>query len=277
MPAQIVMLKSGRTAPRKGKKARKSKATMKLAPSGSGLSFSRTPVRAHEIISPRFRTNLMFEFVGNTEAVMSAQSVEFEIAGNGVYQPGAASGLNSFEATGSAPACNGATNGAGLTLTNAAGFANCIKLYNAYRVYGSRIIIMARPLSAGTELAPVAQTLRMIVVPFVGASASVPRASPESALVQPFGKETVLCAANTNRYNTLTNTISTSTIYGVNPRAVEDEDEFAAIAGLLPPNLWGWSVWFEPIDGLQPQLAVSVKVFYDVEFFNKNAITEANS
>lgn len=279
MPSQFAMLKSGRTAPRKGRKSRKSKSTMKLAPSGSGLSFSRTPVRAHEIISPRFRTNLMFEFVGNTEGVGSAQSIEFELAGNGVYLPGAVSGLNSFEATGTAPACNGVTNGAGLTATNAAGYANCVKLYNAYRVYGSRIQIMARPLSAGSEMAPVAQTLRMIVVPTVGFSAAVVRASPEQALVQPFGKETIICAANTNRYNSLTHTMSTSTIYGVNPRAVCDEDDFAAIAGLIPPasNLWAWCIWFEPIDGSPPQLAVSVKVFYDIEFFSKNLVTEGNS
>lgn len=269
------------TAPKskKGKRARKQKATMKLAPSGSGLSFSRTPVRAHEIISPRFRTNLMFEFVGNTEGVGSAQAIEFELAGNAVYLPGSVATMNSFEATGTAPACNGVTNGSGLTLTNAAGFANCIKLYNAYRVYASKINIMSRPLNAGSEMAPVSQTYRMIVTPFVGFSAAVVRASPESALVQPFGKETIVSNVNTNRYNTISHSMSTATIYGVNPNAVRDEDDFAAISGLIPPasNLWGWAVWFEPVDGSQPQVVVSVKVFYDIEFFNKNAITEGNS
>lgn len=257
-------------------KSRKGKATMKLAPSGSGLMLSRTPVRSHELIAPRFRTNMLFEFAGNNNTSTAAAPIQFEIAGNSVYLPGSVTPYRSFETSGSAPDCTGTTLGLGLGATNAAGFANLIKLYNSYRVYGSRIVLCVRP-STGNILVAAAESARLIVVPFVADSASVFRSTPEKALIQPFGKEIQVSAVNTDRYNTISHTMATHTIYGTSMQSVRDEDSFAALANVYPVNGFGWCVWYEPIDGNQPIMVITAKVFYDVEFFNKNVITEGNS
>jgi len=213
-----------------------------------GLSFSRTPVASHEVIAPRYRTNLMFEFCGNTNSNISTAPIEFEVAGNGVYLPGSVSPYLGFEGTTGPHAALGDSLGLGLEFTNAAGYANLTKLYNAYRVYGSRIVMVVRPSDAGEVPSTNA---RLIVVPFTAFSAAVFRSTPEQALTQPFGKSTLVSVANTNRYNMITHTMATHTIYGTSLQSVRDEDEFAAIAGLSPPNNWGWSIWYQQLDGLQ--------------------------
>jgi hypothetical protein len=262
------MRKRVRTARGKGKKMMKE--------GSSGLMLSRTPMRSHELIAPRYRTSMLFEFAGNNNASTTASPVHFEISGNSVYLPGSVTPYEGFEATGAAPAANGTTLGLGLGATNAAGFANLVKLYNSYRVYGSRIILCLRP-STGAAVVSAAQSARCVLVPFVADSASVFRTTPERALVQPFGKELQISAVNTDRYNTISHTIATHTIYGTSMQAVRDEDSFAALANLYPANGFGWSCWYEPIDGNTTNFVITAKVFYDVEFFNKNAITEGNS
>jgi len=214
---------------------------------------------------------MLFEFVGNTSAQTSAGPTQFELAGNFVYRPGSNATFNKYEATGSPPAPSGLALGLGLSNQNTAGFTNLITLYQAARVYGSRIEVTVTPISSPV-LTGVA---RLVVTPFPITAAAVVRLTPETALVQPFGKEALITNANYSKMNTVSHSMFTHTVFGVSPQAVRDEDSFSTLEGVnIPVNAWGWAIWYEPMDGANAQYAISVKVFYDIEWFNKNLVKE---
>jgi len=200
-----------------------------------------------------------------------AGPTQFELAGNFVYRPGQNATYNQFVATGPPPSPDGNALGLGLSNINAAGFNNILPLYQAARVYGSRIVVTVNPISSTIN----SSIARLVITPFPITASTVVRLSPETALIQPFGKEALITFANYSRMNTVTHSMTTATIFGVSSTAVRDEDSFSTLEGVnIPVNSWVWAIWYEPIDGLPAQYAISVKVFYDIEWFNKNLVKE---
>lgn len=177
----------------------------------------------------RYTTNIVL--TSTTGAV-----AYYDFRGNGPYDPDATS-------TGGQPA----------------NYDDLALHYDFYRVYGSRISVIACHGSNSNVPGQLA------LFPNDG---HVPTRSPLSYAAQPFALIGVV--SNTSNPLTLTSRMTTSRIMGQSAVQVAASEELAAAVTTVPTQQWTWSMAWQPIDQSSTLIAQTVVVLdYDVEFYER--------
>jgi hypothetical protein len=141
-------------------------------------------------------------------------------------------------------------------------------LYNRYRCYGSAIKVSLIPFSAGTQInTPVG----VILVPTAQSLAS---SSYEDAAGLPRAQNKISTGNMDYKNQTLVASHSVSEILGV--KDVEGSDRLQALVTASPSEQCLWGIVARTIDGITvSDLAISVRITYDVEFFDRQIASQS--
>jgi hypothetical protein len=141
-------------------------------------------------------------------------------------------------------------------------------LYNRYRCYGSAIKVTLIPFNAGSQInVPVA----VVLVP---TALSLASSSYEDAAGLPRAQNRISTGNMDYKNQTLVASHSISEILGV--KDVEGADRLQALITASPAEQALWAIVARTVDGVTAtSLAVSVRITYDVEFFDRQIATQS--
>lgn len=150
------------------------------------------------------------------------------------------------------------------------GYDQWTTMYNKYRVLGSSIRVVPGWGSTGFTGTTASNDIGVVVVP------KVENATPTGEILeQPYARSKTGSHYADNMV--VKHYMSTAKMVGVDRRAVQSEDNFAAAYNANPTDVWFWFIYvFPPSVGTDTiYLATNIKLTYYVEFFSR--VTESQS
>lgn len=209
--------------------------------------YNPVPRNLHNIVAPRFFTNLEYGFTGQ---LAGAAGYHFTVLGNGLALPG--NTANVFTGAGGTLFPSTVT----LAALNPVGFSQLGGLYKAYRVWSSTITVSGFPESfCGFG----------VVFP---TSTEASLADPQLAQSLPYSKMKILTSTGNSADNTITSLMDTKTMYGLSQSQMKAAVEYSGTSSSNPSNSWWWNILLSSTVNAARTFDVVLRVNYVIEYFD---------
>jgi len=211
----------------------------------------------HNVVAPRFFTNLEYGFSGN---LAGAAGYQFTVLGNGLSLPGNTADVF----TGAGGTLFPAT--VALNALQPLGFSAIADLYNSYRVWTSSITVSAFP-EFNPAGVPTSGAAQLVIFP-TNTEASL--ADVQKAQSLPYSKTKILTTYASAQDCTITNTMDTKSVFGLSETQMKADSKYYSLTGTNPSNSFWYNALISNTTNAVFSCRVIVKVNYRVEFFDPN-------
>lgn len=232
--------------------------------------YNPVPSRLHNVVAPRFFTNLEFGFSGNT--TVAAASAVFNVLGNALLNP--ADGTQDFTSIGTAVPATVA-----LATLVPAGFPELLGLYRAYRVWSSKFTVSVVPNTIYSADGTMRFPKLTVLLPTTAANAV---ADPQALQSFPYSKA-IICNQNSDTKScTLNHWMDTKSILGLAQAEMQSNGSLVGTSAANPTTLWYWQVAIQDLGAVNlsaaatNQVSVLVRATYHVEFFSPDNLLQVD-
>lgn len=221
--------------------------------------YNPVPPRLHNIVAPRFFTDLEYGFSGIS--TVAASAFNFLVIGNSLQLPGSGTGAD-FTASGTlVPATHA------LNALQPVGYSALSGLYKKYRVWYSTCTVSLIPSNqTGSSFAKM-----LVLYPTIldGGVTDV-----QLAQSLPYAKAICVQQQADPKSSTLISKMDTKTIYGLSQAQEMADPNFQSSTGSSPGNYWYWNAVIQDLGNVNVsaaasnQVTVLVRISYNVEFYD---------